>query len=345
MLYLGPMFLASLFNLINLHAVSIVFQVIGYALGPWLPYQQSLFALNPEYERTFFGLVLIDNALWIMLILYCQAIAYMVLTLLLEFRWFHVTVKDHNEKIQQHDAEEPPIGESDIKAEETRLLDPTNNFPIKVLNLKKRFKNGHRALKGISFGVEKGQIFGLLGPNGAGKSTAFNIITQLINGTSGEVYLNGRSIASKNKFEIYKNCGICPQFDALWELLTVKEHLEIIGKIKGLTRADLKANTDYFLDILKIREHKDKKTFQLSGGNKRRLCVALASTGAPITQFLDEPSTGMDPLARTYLWDTIKQNLAIRDSAIVLTTHSMTEAESLCSKIGNKSLPQPRFLQ
>jgi len=335
--YLGPMILAAVFNLIHVSAVSVIFQIIGYVAGPWLPYQQAMFMMNPDSRGDLFGIVLFEGGTsWVILILFLQAIFYMTVTLLIEYKIFRKKEKkspgDLTHRIQS--SEEAVVNKDDLQSELERLQNPQNTDPIKVFNLQMQFPSGFKALKGISFGVEKGQIFGLLGPNGAGKSTAFNIITQLIQPTSGEVYLNGKSIAANSKYDIYKNCGVCPQFDALWELLTVKEHLELIGKIKGLTGRDLRTNTNYFLDVLKIKGHQDKKSFQLSGGNKRRLCVALASTGAPKTQFLDEPSTGMDPLARTYLWDTIKQNLSVRDSAIVLTTHSMTEAESLCSKIG-----------
>ena len=300
-----------------------------------MPYQQALFLLNPDAQGSLFGIVLFDGVGWIVGILFIQAIVYMTLTLLIEYKLINLKGKQPDAKQNRPKSDEVTEAHDDVHDEMERLKNPKNKDPIKVLDLTKQYGNGHKALKGISFGVEKGQIFGLLGPNGAGKSTAFNIMTQLIDATSGEIYLNGKNTATTNKFDIYKSCGVCPQFDALWELLTVKEHLDLIGKVKGLTGADLKTNTDYFLEVLKIRGHKDKKTFQLSGGNKRRLCVALASTGAPKTQFMDEPSTGMDPLARTFLWDTIKQNLAaVKDSAIVLTTHSMTEAESLCSKIG-----------
>ena len=238
-------------------------------------------------------------------------------------------------KLSEPDDEELPDSLADTEIEINRMNDPDNADVIKVKDLQKVYPTGQAAVKGISFGVEKGQIFGLLGPNGAGKSTTFNMITQLISRSGGEIELNGRSIDSENKFSIYKDCGVCPQFDSLWDLLTVREHLVIFGKIKGLTGRNLQENVDYFLNILHIKQHQNKRSSQLSGGNKRRLCVALASIGAPSMQFMDEPSTGLDPLARVYLWDTIKQTMALRNSSIILTTHSMPEAESLCSKIGN----------
>lgn len=298
-----------------------------------------MFAANPSAQGNIFGLVLVEHPGWVILILFVQAIVYMALAVQIEANQLKMMRKikknkrnnglevELSEKMHGHAAE-------DVEAELDRVTQEDNHDPIKVVNLKKVYKDGHVGLKGISFGVEKGQIFGLLGPNGAGKSTAFNIMTQLVDRTDGQVSLNSKSLNTKNPYEIYKSCGICPQFDALWDLLTVGEHLEIFSKIKGLHGLELKETVNYFLEILKIGPHKDKKTCQLSGGNKRRLCVALASLGAPTIQFMDEPSTGMDPLARILLWDVIKQNLSTRDSSIVLTTHSMMEAESLCSKIG-----------
>lgn len=277
--------------------------------------------------------MLIQNAWIYVAILVGQAIAYMVVTIVIENMHFNVKIKE-GEVTENPQADELGPFTEDIEMDLKRLLSPDNKDPIKVRDLRKVYENGTVAVDNISFGVEKGQIFGLLGPNGAGKSTTFNMITQLISRSGGRIELNGRSIDDTNKYDIYKDCGICPQFDPLWELLTVKEHIQVFGMIKGLSGKDLQENIDYFLDILHVRPHQNKRTYQLSGGNKRRLCVAMASIGAPSLQFMDEPSTGLDPLARFYLWNTIKQTMAMRNSSIVLTTHSMPEAESLCGKIG-----------
>jgi len=182
-------------------------------------------------------------------------------------------------------------------------------------------------------GVEKSQIFGLLGPNGAGKSTTFNILTGLIPRTSGSVKLKNEQIEN-NLSHIFKEVGICPQFDCLWENLTVIEHLTIFVKLKGLNGVELQENLDYYVKVMSLEDHIKKKANILSGGNKRKLCVTNALIGSPSLQFFDEPSTGLDPVARRFLWTTLTQNLQNRGASIVLTTHSMPEAESLCHKIG-----------
>lgn len=134
--------------------------------------------------------------------------------------------------------------------------------------------------------------------------------------------------------EIYSDVGICPQFDCLWEHLTPLEHLNLFGRMKGLNGRDLKESVRYFLEVMQLTDYIDRKAGRLSGGNKRKLCVTNALIGGPDIQFFDEPSTGVDPIARRFLWNTLSQGLKLRNSAICMTTHTMEEAESLCTKIG-----------
>jgi len=133
---------------------------------------------------------------------------------------------------------------------------------------------------------------------------------------------------------IFKEVGICPQFDCLWENLTVKEHLYLFGRLKGLHGRELEENLEYYIKVMSLEDHVKKKSAILSGGNKRKLCVSNALIGSPAMQCFDEPSTGLDPLARKALYTTLTQNLQYRNSSIILTTHSMPEAENLCHKIG-----------
>lgn len=134
--------------------------------------------------------------------------------------------------------------------------------------------------------------------------------------------------------DIFKDVGICPQFDCLWENLTPKEHLFLFGRMKGLRKQELSQSVAYFLQTMQLDFFKETKAGNLSGGNKRKLCVADALIGGPDLLFFDEPSTGLDPIARRFLWNTLSQSLKSRSSSIVLTTHSMIEAESLCDNIG-----------
>jgi len=225
-----------------------------------------------------------------------------------------------------------PIDQNDIETEKNRTEQDVQE-PIRVLDMSKVYDNGYAAVKNITFGVAPGQIFGLLGPNGAGKSSSFNILTAASAKSGGSVQLLGQEI-NRNMPEVFENVGICPQFDALWDILTVTEHLMLYGQLKGLTDNNLHDVVNYYIDVLQLRDHAHKRAHELSGGNKRKLMVANAFIGSASLIFLDEPSTGVDPLARRFLWNSIQQVLKMRQASVVLTTHSMYEAESLSHKIG-----------
>ena len=137
--------------------------------------------------------------------------------------------------------------------------------------------------------------------------------------------------------DIFKDVGICPQVDCLWDNLTPNEHLFLFGRMKGLRKQELRQSVAYFLQTMQLDFFKDTKAGNLSGGNKRKLCVADALIGGPDLPFFDEPSTDLDPIARRFLWNTLSQSLKSRSSSIALTTHSMNKPESLCDNI---ALPQ-----
>ncbi|KAL4504088.1 hypothetical protein ABPG72_020926 [Tetrahymena utriculariae] len=221
--------------------------------------------------------------------------------------------------------------DQDVVQEEQRSF--TQIDPITARNISKQYDNQYLAISGISFGVQKKQIFGLLGPNGAGKTTTFNILTAKDNSSSGEVLVNQEQAIQTNE-KAWQNVGICSQFDYLWDDLTVYDHLAMFASLKGLQGEKRQKAIKYFAQTLQLEAYMDRKSEILSGGNKRKLCVGMALIGSPNVQFFDEPSSGLDPIAKRFLWNTLKQNLQLKEASIVLTTHSMNEAESLCSKIG-----------
>lgn len=139
----------------------------------------------------------------------------------------------------------------------------------------------------------------------------------------------------EDQTKIRKKIGYCPQFDALLELLTVREHLELYARIKGINPAQLDDVVDGKITQMDLRDFEHKAAGTLSGGNKRKLSVAIAMIGDPSIIFLDEPSTGMDPVARRFMWEVISR-ISTQDAlcSIILTTHSMEEAEALCTRIG-----------
>lgn len=213
------------------------------------------------------------------------------------------------------EAESNRIRNSDLKQ-------VSKEEPLVVHDLVRRFKKGKKdfiAVNNLSFGIAKKECFGFLGLNGAGKTTTFKILTGEIKPTSGQAFVNGCDIATK-MMEARRNLAFCPQFDQLPEFLSVSDTLKLFACIRGLEFGTIDGVVNDLMDTFKLTEFKDKLVQDLSGGNKRKVSSAITFIGRPKVVFLDEPTTGMDPAARRYLWTVIKK---ARDSGmtIVLTTH------------------------
>ncbi|KAI8472689.1 MAG: hypothetical protein J3K34DRAFT_204610 [Monoraphidium minutum] len=188
------------------------------------------------------------------------------------------------------------------------------------------------AIKGSWFGIEKGQLFCLLGPNGAGKTTTINCLTGVLPISGGDALIYGEPISSEGGLDrVRPLMGVCPQFDVLWGELTGEEHLNIYGHVKGLPFATVRRQAAELLEKVKLSYAAGARSGSYSGGMKRRLSVAIALLGDSRVVYLDEPTTGMDPISRRYVWDIIQEAKAGR--AIVLTTHSMEEADILGDRI------------
>jgi ATP-binding cassette subfamily A (ABC1) protein 3 len=232
--------------------------------------------------------------------------------------------------------------DEDIAAETRRLRngptktddgDPLLSLPVKVVGLRKRYPNGKLAVQNLTIGLGTGECFGFLGINGAGKTTTMRILTGDLAPTAGSASLNGFDILTQRR-DARRSIGYCPQFDALLDLLTVREHLELYAQLKGLTPV-MNDGIVRLLRKLHLEQFEHKLAGTLSGGNKRKLSVAIALLGDPKVVFLDEPSTGMDPASRRLMWDVILDvSVRSKQSTVVLTTHSMDECEALCSKAG-----------
>ena len=190
---------------------------------------------------------------------------------------------------------------------------------------------GKLAVRDLCLRVHAGECFGFLGVNGAGKSTTFAMLTGALAPTSGDATLRGLSILSSQD-ELRKLVGFCPQHDALEALLTPRETLRLYAHIKGVPSDAIEAEIDTLLRELDLGMFEAKRAGTLSGGNKRKLCVAIALIGAPQLVLLDEPSSGMDAASKRFLWAVIKRRTAA--CSTILTTHSMEECEALCGRIG-----------
>ena len=190
------------------------------------------------------------------------------------------------------------------------------------------------AIKNLNFAVKKGECFGLLGLNGSGKSTTFKCITQELSPDNGRIFINGEDI-SQNFTKLNELFGYCPQSDAIFEHLTVYENLEFYARIKGIKKRMIKNLVNAMINEMSLEEFKNKISGNLSGGNKRKLSVAISMIGNPQIILLDEPSLGMDPESRRFMWSIIHKYLTKgKQSSIILTTHLMDEAETLCKRMG-----------
>ncbi|MFY0516830.1 ABC transporter ATP-binding protein [Lysinibacillus sp. UGB7] len=199
-------------------------------------------------------------------------------------------------------------------------------FAIQVDNLRKQYGE-HEAVKGISFTVEQGSLFAFLGANGAGKSTTIEILCTLLKKSSGTVRINGSTLDENNyNAEIRKSIGVVFQQSLLDERLTVRENIIHRGKTYGLSKATLDANYHFVSTYLHLADIEKRKYGTLSGGQKRRADIARALIHRPQILFLDEPTTGLDPQTRQFVWQAIKQLQAETNMTVFLTTHYMEEA-------------------
>ncbi|KAH9860369.1 hypothetical protein J1614_011700 [Plenodomus biglobosus] len=204
---------------------------------------------------------------------------------------------------------------------------------LRALHLQKTFGSNH-AVNDITFGIPQGQVFALLGPNGAGKSSTISLIrgdihpTTHING-GGDVLIEDISIISK-RAAARGHLGVCPQFDAM-DTMTVTEHLYFYARARGVT--DPKSSVDAILQATSLSRFQDRLASKLSGGNKRKLSLGIALMGNPSVLLLDEPSSGMDAAAKRVMWRTLL-GVAAPGRALLITTHSMEEADKLATRVG-----------
>lgn len=202
-------------------------------------------------------------------------------------------------------------------------------YAIKIENLTKRYKN-IVAVDGLSLCVEQGELLSLLGVNGAGKTTTIKMLSCLTQPTSGDAYLLGKSIC-KDSAAVKAMIAVSPQETAIAPALSVKENLELMCGVFGFTKEKRKQKIDELTDLLDLQSVLNRKAGKLSGGWQRRLSIAMALVSEPKILFLDEPTLGLDVLARSDLWEIIR---ALKGKAtIILTTHYMEEAEALSDKV------------
>lgn len=204
---------------------------------------------------------------------------------------------------------------------------------IKIDHVKKYFSQNKMTIKAVddvSFSIHENELFGLLGVNGAGKSTMIKMISGLIKPTSGSVYCYGKDSYLEME-EVKKKMNLSPQETAVAEKLTVRENLEFIARLYGMSAQETNKKIEEILREFALEEVQNQKAKTLSGGYQRRLSIAMALITNPKILILDEPTLGLDVIARRELWSIIEELKT--KMTIILTTHYLEEAESLCDRI------------
>jgi ABC-2 type transport system ATP-binding protein len=202
---------------------------------------------------------------------------------------------------------------------------------IEVQNLHKAFGD-NKAVAGVSFTIEQGEIFSLLGPNGAGKTTTISILSTLYAPTSGEATVGGHSI-TKEPMAVRNLIGVVPQELALYDDLTARENLNFWGQMYGLSRRELRIRVDEVLEQIGLADKAKNRVKTYSGGMKRRVNIGVGLLHKPKLLFMDEPTVGIDPQSRRAILDSVKA-LNKQGMTVLYTTHYMEEAEELSDRVG-----------
>ncbi|XP_033477816.2 ATP-binding cassette, sub-family A (ABC1), member 7 isoform X1 [Epinephelus lanceolatus] len=258
-----------------------------------------------------------------------QGVVFFIFTILLQYKFF-IHFRPWWSEPQM-----PPLGpeDEDVARERERVISGKAQSDILTLiDLSKVYKAGRKpAVDRLCLGIPRGECFGLLGVNGAGKTSTFRMLTGDTDVTYGEAFLNHHSVLTEME-RVHQLMGYCPQFDAISDLLTGREHLELYARLRGVQEESVAKVAQWGVKKLGLTQYAEREAGGYSGGNKRKLSTAISLIGAPPVIFLDEPTTGMDPKAKRFLWNCIL-SITKEGRAVVLTSHSMEECEALCTRM------------
>ncbi|EKF30351.1 ABC transporter, putative [Trypanosoma cruzi marinkellei] len=267
---------------------------------------------------------------WACLFMACEFPVFMLITLIVDHPRFQLKMRKlsyHPHKIRVRYFDD----DSDVEDERIHVHKQLNRREVwqddvTLFHLRKMYSNGKLAVKDITFGLVRGEVFAFLGTNGAGKTTAISILCQQSVPTSGRAYICGYDVVEDG--DKARACiGYCPQFDACLDLLTVEEHLQLYASIQGILKQHHTQVVESLMRLCGVEEYRETRAHQLSGGNRRKLSLALALMGGPKVVLLDEPTTGMDPIARRAVWKSIHK--IAEKCSVLLTTHHLDEVEAL----------------
>ena len=201
---------------------------------------------------------------------------------------------------------------------------------LKVQNLVKKF-NSTIAVNNVNFEIEKNTVLGLLGPNGCGKTTSIGMMLGLITPTSGKIYINDTCLEPKNRIKLLSLMNFASPYIELPKKLTVKQNLEVYARLYGVT--EIKKRIDEMVENLNIKDFLNKKTGELSSGQKNRVALAKSLINKPKLLFLDEPTASLDPDVGDFVREYIEKYKKNNELTIILASHNMREVERLCNKI------------
>jgi ATP-binding cassette, subfamily A (ABC1), member 3 len=247
------------------------------------------------------------------------------------FDWFIYKLCTRSRKLPPQSSDIDDDVQEEVERIENMSEDEMEDKNLVLKGLTK-FYGKFLAVNQLYLAVGRSECFGLLGVNGAGKTTTFKMMTgdEII--SSGDAFIHGFSTKNQMR-KVHELIGYCPQFDALLTDLTGRETMKIFSLLRGILRDEIDELTEKLSHELGFNQHLDKKIEAFSGGNKRKLSTALSLIGDPLLIFLDEPTTGMDPSAKRQLWNIINKTRNSGRCSIVMTSHSMEECETLCTKI------------
>ncbi|XP_041861136.1 phospholipid-transporting ATPase ABCA1 isoform X2 [Melanotaenia boesemani] len=258
-----------------------------------------------------------------------EGVVFFIFTLLLQYRFF-LYFRPWWTKPQL-----PPLGpeDEDVARERERVKsNKAQSDILTMIDLSKVYKAGRKpAVDRLCLGIPRGECFGLLGVNGAGKTSTFRMLTGDTPITHGEAFLHHHSVHTEME-RVHQLMGYCPQFDAISDLLTGREHLEMYARLRGVPEESVTKVAQWGVKKLGLTQYSEQEAGGYSGGNKRKLSTAISLIGVPPVIFLDEPTTGMDPKAKRFLWNCIL-SVTREGRAVVLTSHSMEECEALCHRM------------
>uniref|UniRef100_A0A8W4FE51 ATP binding cassette subfamily A member 15 n=1 Tax=Sus scrofa TaxID=9823 RepID=A0A8W4FE51_PIG len=301
---------------------------------PFSDNTKNVYSLEEETIGKYMIMMSITGFVFLLIIFFLETTLWRLRTFFHQYIYFVIYKAFKKGKVSKELSGESE--DEDVQNERRRILGHPRELLNSAVLIKELTKVYFKypvifAVKNISLAIQKGECFGLLGFNGAGKTTTFKLLTGDEIVTSGKVFIDGFSI-TENTQKVKSRIGYCPQSDALLEYMTGREIMIMYARLWGISEPQIQQYVDKWLNSLQLEPHADKLISTYSGGNKRQLSTAIALMGKPSVILLDEPTTGMDPVAQRLLWDAVTW---ARESgkAIVISSHRMEECDAFCTRL------------